>query len=762
LDVSNFGKRIELSLVVCMILGVSLSAEKLVFDSVMKANTFISDTTGIIGDTADIMEVLDNKAIGDISKITLELSKKIDKSNFVRNIAEVGIENKKIKNVQKGLQTLTKRVDTLNDNILKMNLEKQRLNKLAKKIPNMTPKFNKVAKVAGKVGKASYMVDMSAKTGVIVGQYLDGTLTLKDSLNYVLDASSVIDKFHIIEGARYVEKTYEAILEKKSEIRNINTKYINELEQAIDYLADHGVKNRLNGQFKEELSKADSSNKVLETIEKAQAKNDESLKLYYNLLTQVSSQIQKPKTRAQEYTDLLTKKVDSEADKAMLNRVNTLQKQIIQKLDFEKDKDSTLLYVEDAMKVKVIYANTIIKDNINKQINEYEQIAPQLSKINTVIKNNGWEKLVKAEIVDNDENKNLSILIGDNEEGNELEPIEETNPNIANKKEQVKEALLDLENKKRNSDNKMSSKQSLVNLKKQELNNAKNKFSTMSKYTYKTNYNRVKTVNTKKLIALLNARRIVKKYGNTPLSEWSRKDLKSMLTYATQLNIKDKGRINPTLLYRQIKIGNFKYLKDTYATSYNNKSTTTKIYNREYGNLESLIKQLESNIKKINQELTTLKLNNNDLNFSINNINDDINDDIKKVIASEAKNQTDTTVGDKDSSLPDYTTHYWQGTYTGNYYTENNEGELVISGYTDSYSRTKENKPDKNVKLYLNENGHSDNFPDNKWANAPVRKEITLNQTSSAYFGNYEYTAWGTWSDPTASNTANQKVYTSH
>lgn len=90
---------------------------------------------------------------------------------------------------------------------------------------------------------------------------------------------------------------------------------------------------------------------------------------------------------------------------------------------------------------------------------------------------------------------------------------------------------------------------------------------------------------------------------------------------------------------------------------------------------------------------------------------------------------------------------YWSGLYTKNYYSENNLGQPSPSGFGDGPAETREQRPGPGTNLYLlDPQNHS------------VDKTISLSGSQSQYFGNYDYVAWGAWSDASGAN----KVYASH
>ena len=92
----------------------------------------------------------------------------------------------------------------------------------------------------------------------------------------------------------------------------------------------------------------------------------------------------------------------------------------------------------------------------------------------------------------------------------------------------------------------------------------------------------------------------------------------------------------------------------------------------------------------------------------------------------------------------------WSGSYTMNWYGENNLGQPENWGFGIGPASTGNKKPGPNTELLLE-------WPD---PNLPqYNRTIVLDKTEAEYFGSYDYVAWGAWSAP---NDASSKVYTSH
>lgn len=265
-----------------------------------------------------------------------------------------------------------------------------------------------------------------------------------------------------------------------------------------------------------------------------------------------------------------------------------------------------------------------------------------------------------------------------------------------------------------------------VLLKKQkELDDAKAKLANTDKYINNYSENTQTSYDPTKLAYLQTAKNLVDKYGNKPRTEWPVSDQIKLKTLAENLGI-DKF-----FLVDQLLQGNFNSLRDKFASTSSTSTSVETIENLDYKNIEGQISALTNDIRTLNQGLTLDKMQQADLKMSVNNLNNAIND---------VNNGNKVRVTESNSTPPHE--NWWQGYYTKNYYSENNSGEPVINGWGDGPARTQASKPGIGTVLYL------DNVGDPQGIN----REITLKNSASEYFGDYNYVAWGTWSDPKAVN----------
>lgn len=340
--------------------------------------------------------------------------------------------------------------------------------------------------------------------------------------------------------------------------------------------------------------------------------------------------------------------------------------------------------------------------------------------------------VAKEEIV---EEKNIPVL-SEGKEEEKLEAIYLENPNINDNKDEEKASLNKNQKKFDNIEDDIKDDKRVISKKIDELKKLERKLDNTDEYITKNKTNSSREIDSKK-----NKSYILMVWAYEKLKEnRTKKNFNEFKKYADKLT---NNGIKIEEVYAILESGDKRKLFDSYVVNNTTTYESYQVYNKDYRSLQNDIADLIKEIKSKNKELTKDILKKDNLEIVVENLSDDINNDNKLAISNDSK--------------PSLDPGYWQGTYIGNYYSENHLGEPLLNGWTDSRSRTKDSKPDKNVKLYLHENGNFSN-----WENAPVRKTITLDSSSSAYLGDYKYTAWGTWSDPNANNTANAKVYTSH
>lgn len=282
---------------------------------------------------------------------------------------------------------------------------------------------------------------------------------------------------------------------------------------------------------------------------------------------------------------------------------------------------------------------------------------------------------------------------------------------------------------------KLKSKIKRINKKKRIIQNKKRELANIQRRLNKTSRSKItRKIDRKKANYLVQAHNLVKKYANKSFSSWSVRDKVKIGFLARRLGIRygQNGSISGAYLRSQLEQGNASYLRNKYVM------TTKTTTNYTYQSIKNEWNSLVSEIKSLNSELTMNRVEKEDLQFSINNLTDDINNDNKQEIAQNNENTNNS---------------YWMGGYTRVYYNENNLGEAQFHGYGDANAETKTNEPNSGTVLYLNRSGDG---------TGESRTRI-LNHSKSEYFGDYTYTAWGIWSDPHADNSAdNNKIYTSH
>jgi chlorite dismutase len=179
-------------------------------------------------------------------------------------------------------------------------------------------------------------------------------------------------------------------------------------------------------------------------------------------------------------------------------------------------------------------------------------------------------------------------------------------------------------------------------------------------------------------------------------------------------------------------------LQKAYRNATPQQDTGSSKSTKRLATLRKEIEQLEQTIIPKRRENTDYQLQKNDIDFITMNLTDAANDDNKVILAV---NQ----ISDSDSSSD---SHWWTGNYTRVYY-QDRSGVLYFGGYGDAEAETEEIKPGNGSILYLHQSDDSDSVDE---------RTRTLSESEASYFGNYSYTAWGTWSDTNAT----RKIYTSH
>lgn len=234
-----------------------------------------------------------------------------------------------------------------------------------------------------------------------------------------------------------------------------------------------------------------------------------------------------------------------------------------------------------------------------------------------------------------------------------------------------------------------------------------------------------------KLAYLQEAQRLVDKYGNKPIPDWSENDRKKLDLLAKNIGTTEGH------LFAELRLGNFNSLRDEFASTSTVLSSVETIENMNYKNIEGQISALTNEIKTQNQELTLDKMQQTDLKMSVNNLQD-VNNTNK--VTETQNNAVNTST---------HESYWWEGGYTANYYGENNLGQPSGFAFGDGPAETRTEKPGPDKNLYLL------NLQDYS-----VERTIILDKPEAEYFGAYNYVAWGTWSDPNADGYS--KVYTSH
>ena len=305
----------------------------------------------------------------------------------------------------KKIDKLMKHIDDIDSNIQKLTRTRtnnnNKLFRLARTKGTVPTSVTKVLKVADKLGKAAYVVDMAAKTGVIVAQYKEGTLSVKETLNFALDGANIIDKFGLIQGARYIEKTFENILDKKRVINNYFLKDLDLISEHIEYFSSKEIVfTRLNGSHKGKLLKIENLDDLLAVIKSIKRENIRILEQQDKDLTNLQKSIE----QSDSHLFAFKLDVDEALHRSFLFRIKILGETIRSKIKHMKNEDP-LIYSEKA--VFILAANNIeqikpnilkIDDTLNKQIMISDRILKAIRKHKS-------DATVKTKITKNPVNK---------------------------------------------------------------------------------------------------------------------------------------------------------------------------------------------------------------------------------------------------------------------------------------------------------------------------------------------------------------------
>ncbi|MCB2182165.1 MAG: transferrin-binding protein-like solute binding protein [Desulfobulbaceae bacterium] len=318
----------------------------------------------------------------------------------------------------------------------------------------------------------------------------------------------------------------------------------------------------------------------------------------------------------------------------------------------------------------------------------------------------------------------IIYMTGNEEDSEEVESITLVNQNIkptqAELDAKAKEQLIIASN--------LASSNRSLNALNSQLQNKKEELIKLEAQTGSFNeaeYHRLKSLKT----FYFQAKFLNKKY-NGNISDIRPEDMQKLIMLA-------KNTLGSGREWRYLFTNSYSLYDDTYRRyldiSKDRKTSATNI--THIAQLRERISRLEQAIIPKRNENTEYQIQKHDIDFITMNLTDAANDDYNVILAAE-QNPTPTT-----------TTSEWTGGYTRVYYNEN-LGDLYFFGYGDGPAETKEIKPGNGSTLYLHPSGDG---------TGDERTRI-LSESEAAYFGNYSYTAWGTWSDPNATN----KIYTSH
>ncbi len=298
-----------------------------------------------------------------------------------------------------------------------------------------------------------------------------------------------------------------------------------------------------------------------------------------------------------------------------------------------------------------------------------------------------------------------------------------------------------------------------------ELENAKRRLADTSRYTYTSTRKQKKTINRSKLKSLIRAKYLVQHYGNTPLSKWKKSDMVKLGIMAHNIGISHGSiRVRAAVLRAQLKKGMFSYLKNKYATNISYYTYSTKHYNYDYTKLKMDIAHLTSVIKYFkrmssssNQNIQNSFINNHALSTKEISQNSDFNNNKKEEMAYKEKiahNGISSTPGETETHITNTNDGWWDGEYVRNYYYIDNSGNPVLYGFGDGPVEATDNlKPIKGSTLHFYKSGDG----------TGTDRTRVLNNNTSSYYGNYNYVAWGTWSDPNADNSPDKnKIYYSN
>lgn len=388
---------------------------------------------------------------------------------------------------------------------------------------------------------------------------------------------------------------------------------------------------------------------------------------------------------------------------------------------------------EDAMQITAYrkqYIDDVASNYIELQ-NDYldsksENILNILNKINEDAKKNNPIQAIR---IDEGKDENPIALI-DKEEKEKLEPIELTNPD--NQEDVNKEKLARLEALKSNLENKLASidsKSEQAAKLKAQLISLQSQLNNTDEYIYKSSSSSEMIIDKHKNKFLLIANAVMKRNEGVQFEKWSQRDQELFSECAIEIGT---GR-SAKALYNEFKIHGADFLKNKYAITTNSSTSSEKTYNDNYRRLSDAYEDILAELVLLNKSLTAQQTRYNELEVVYDNLNDDYNDEEKAELAISAEESSFTTK--------------WGGNHTRVFFQQNEFAEPVFGHYGDSDVADSYVKPANGTTLELIAPDGGINGGD---------KTLVLNKSEAAYFGDYDYVAWGAWSD------TQNYIYTSH